>query len=91
LIFFTADWCGDCAAAQRPLFGDLFVKKTLYDLYIPIRIDAEKDRTVATQFEITRLPTFILLDPKTKNVLHREESIPTDSQFDELLREHAAK
>lgn len=91
LLFFYTEWCSDCSIAKSRIFSDLFVKKTLYDLYLPVRIDAEKDRTTSKQFQILRLPTFIILDPKTREVLHREETLMTEKEFDEMLRDYARK
>lgn len=57
VIDFYATWCGPCRAVA-PKVGELSEK---YENVRFIQIDVDKMRAVASQFNVTAMPTFVFL------------------------------
>lgn len=61
LIDFYAEWCGPCKQMEPYL---LKMQKEMSDKVVIIRIDVDKNKTLATQMKIDQLPTVILYENK---------------------------
>tara|TARA_R110002051_G_scaffold279303_1_gene340749 strand:+ start:4380 stop:4676 length:297 start_codon:yes stop_codon:yes gene_type:complete len=57
LVDFFADWCGPCKSLA-PILKD--VKSDLGDSIKIIKIDVDKNQTLATQYQVRGVPTIIL-------------------------------
>ncbi|WP_339625664.1 thioredoxin [uncultured Maribacter sp.] len=57
LVDFFADWCGPCKSLA-PILKD--VKSDLGDSIKIIKIDVDKNQTLATQYQVRGVPTMIL-------------------------------
>ena len=57
LIDFHADWCGPCKVLA-PILKD--VKKELKDSIKIIKIDVDKNQTLAAKYQVRGVPTMIL-------------------------------
>lgn len=64
LVSFMADWCGACRA-QDPILEEL--RKNIGDKVEIIKVDINKDRDIADQWNINATPTLFLL--KNNNIL----------------------
>jgi len=58
LVDFYATWCPPCRAASKPLSE----MSKLYENVVFAKVDVDKARDVASQFQITAMPTFKLLN-----------------------------
>ena len=61
LVDFYAVWCGPCKQMEPFL---LTMQKDMADKVKIIRIDVDKNKTLATQLKIDQLPTIVLYDNK---------------------------
>lgn len=61
LVDFYAVWCGPCKQMEPFL---LTMQKDLADKVTIIRIDVDKNKTLATQLKIDQLPTLVLYENK---------------------------
>ncbi len=59
-LYFTADWCGPCQSMKRTTWANANVEQALRT-YIPTRIDIDRDASLATQFQVTSVPFFVVL------------------------------
>jgi thioredoxin len=63
LVDFYAEWCGPCKQMEPYL---LKMQKEMADKVVIIRIDVDKNETLATQMKIEQLPTMILYENKAE-------------------------
>jgi thioredoxin-like negative regulator of GroEL len=57
LVYFSADWCAICAKMKATINEIQTENSQKIEL---LRIDTDKDKTIATEFEIDALPVFML-------------------------------
>lgn len=60
-INFYTDWCGYCTKMEKKTFTDEKVIAYLNKNYLPVRVNAEKNRKVAAQYRAFQFPdnTFV--------------------------------
>ena len=58
VIMFTSTWCGPCKAS-KPVFNTLKESKGGYQYQI---VDIDENPVMATNFGITAVPTFIVME-----------------------------
>jgi thioredoxin len=61
LVDFYAEWCGPCKQMEPYI---LTMQKDMADKIVIIRIDVDKNKTLATQLKIDQLPTLVLYKNK---------------------------
>ncbi|MBU1195887.1 MAG: thioredoxin fold domain-containing protein [Proteobacteria bacterium] len=61
-LYFYADWCTFCTKLKKTTFKDKAVLAYLMQNFISIKVDTEKDRQLAADWQVTGLPTLWFLD-----------------------------
>ncbi|MEJ2096182.1 MAG: thioredoxin family protein [Deltaproteobacteria bacterium] len=56
MISFYADWCQYCKRMEQYTFRNPLVVAYLNENFIPIRVDVEKEKKIAAQYNINPLP-----------------------------------
>lgn len=67
-INFHADWCGYCHKMERETFKNADVIAYLNRNYIPIRIDSDKEKKLASQYRVRGLPDNHFLSETGENI-----------------------
>lgn len=62
LFYFTAAWCGPCQQMKRTTWGDAAVDARLRSAYVPVKVDVDANPGTALLYDITSVPTVIVLD-----------------------------
>lgn len=77
-IYFYADWCGYCAEMDRKTFTDPEVVALLNRSFIPIRVDADRDKAAASLYRVRGLPHMIFLTEGGQEIGALPGYIPAD-------------
>jgi len=83
-VDFSAAWCPPCNQMAREVLPVQRVTEALRG-FIPVHVDVDRDRDLATSFRVEALPTFLVLSPEGREV-HRFTGYRS---ADELLLEIA--
>ena len=84
LIDFEADWCGWCKKLDRETFGNGQVIQLVEKLFIPVRIDTDREPKLAEKFGVKGLPTILLLSPAEKELQRLSGFRPPEKFLGEL-------
>jgi thiol:disulfide interchange protein len=63
VLYFTAEWCGPCQEMRRRVWSEAAVADAMKS-YIPVRLDVDREPTLAQQYQIQAMPTFLVLSPE---------------------------
>jgi thioredoxin 1 len=85
LIDFFATWCGPCQTLG-PILKD--VKETLGDQISIIKIDVDKNQTLASQYNVRGVPTMILF--KNGNQVWRQSGVLSKNDIVKIIQEQSA-
>lgn len=77
-LHFYTDWCTYCKIMNEHTFTDAKIIAYLNDNFIPIRINAEKQRDVARKYGVNRFPDTWFLAEDSSNLSSRPGFIPAD-------------
>jgi thiol:disulfide interchange protein len=61
LAYFTADWCPPCQAMNDQTWPDKDLQRTLRRDTVPLRIDVDRQGTVARDHGVSSIPTMLLM------------------------------
>lgn len=64
-LYFHAVWCPVCTKFNEGTFASPQVQKFLAP-FVKVKIDAEQEKDLASQYKVTGYPTFIVLSPAGK-------------------------
>ena len=84
LVDFSAEWCGPCKM-MAPILKQ--AKDAVGDKATIIKIDVDKNREVAMQFNIQGVPTLIIF--KDGQVKWRQSGVVPAQTLVQLLTQHA--
>lgn len=62
LLYFTASWCGPCQKMKSDTLPNAQVVEAL-EGYVPVMVDVDRQRGVASRYGIRSVPTFIAVGP----------------------------
>lgn len=89
LAMFSASWCGPCKSMIANVYPTRQAKEALAS-FVPVYVDSEKQRDLATENEIRAFPTFVCFDAEGNEVA-RKVGGGNVEEFVEMLAEFAKK
>lgn len=73
---FTASWCPACQELKRTAWADSKVARVLAERYVAVSIDIDRQRDLATSYQVQAIPTFIVIDARTGRILKDDRRSP---------------
>lgn len=83
LVDFSAEWCGPCKTLG-PILKD--TKAELGDAVKIVKIDVDRNQTLAEKFQVRGVPTLILF--KNGEQLWRQSGVVPKNDLVQLIRSH---
>jgi len=77
--YFTAAWCGPCRVF-KPTVQTVAAKKLLKIQYVDV-----DSSNLPSEFNITSVPTMVVVDEKTNQEVKRRTGVMSESQLIEFL------
>ena len=84
LVDFFAEWCGPCKM-QAPILEDL--KKRVNDQATIIKIDVDKNQSVAAKYEIRSVPTLMIF--KNGEIKWKQSGVFPAEELERLIKENS--
>ncbi|MFO7838795.1 MAG: thioredoxin family protein [Desulfosalsimonadaceae bacterium] len=78
-IHFYTDWCKYCKKMDQETFSDETVAAYLNENFVPIRINAEEQETVAEEYGVSRFPNNWFIAEDQSSLGKRPGFIPADA------------
>jgi thioredoxin-related protein len=83
-IYFFAEWCTYCADMDRKTFTNPEVVGMLNRNFIPIRVDADRDKAAASLYRVKGLPHMVFLTEGGQEIGGLPGFIPPDQMMKAL-------
>jgi len=78
LLFFWAEWCDSCEKMKKETFRVPDVIAFLNNNFIPVKIDSENEKRLASQYMVRGLPTTWFLNERGERIGSRPGFMPPD-------------
>jgi thiol:disulfide interchange protein len=73
---FSADWCPPCQAMKHDVWPHPKVASAISAGYIPVLVDADRDTVLADRYQVSSIPTILLLDADGRVVKRHNGFLP---------------
>lgn len=83
LIDFFAEWCGPCKTL-KPILED--VKSAVGDKATIIKIDVDKNQSLASQYQVRGVPTLMVF--KDGQLKWRQSGVLSANDLEKVLQQH---
>ena len=83
LVDFYADWCGPCKML-KPVLEEL--KSKMGDKLTILKVDVDKNSSVAAQYKIQGVPTLLLF--KNKEIKWRQAGVVPLHYLEQVIKQH---
>src|SRR5436305_13968472 len=77
LAYFTATWCGPCQEMHHTTWADAKVEAALRN-FVPVKLDIDENSKIAADYQITAVPSYLVLDDQGRAVRRGEGYRPTN-------------
>jgi thioredoxin-related protein len=78
-IFFKANWCTYCDKMEKETFQKPLVASYLNENFIPVKVDIDRERKIASQFYVSGVPTSSFLSNTGEKISNLPGFIPLDT------------
>jgi protein disulfide-isomerase len=89
LVHFYSDTCPPCRKLEQNVFVNPDVHRAMAANYIPVKINGDRSRNIAVQFQVDRWPMDVIADPAGR-VLYKTVSPQDPARYVQLLNAVAA-
>ncbi|NLF71760.1 MAG: DUF255 domain-containing protein [Candidatus Anammoximicrobium sp.] len=89
LLHFYSDTCAPCRRLEQNVFPNPEVYRAMSQSYIPVKINGERARGIAVQYQVDRWPTDVIADPQGR-ILYKTVSPQDPGRYVQLLNAVAA-
>jgi thiol:disulfide interchange protein len=79
LLFFTASWCPPCKAMKRDVLSDASIASVIAAQYVAVYVDVDERSVDARRFQVSSMPTFVVLNPDGTERVRRVGGMPRDA------------
>ncbi|MDY6853556.1 MAG: thioredoxin family protein [Thermodesulfobacteriota bacterium] len=62
MILFYADWCYYCKMMDNKTFANLSIIESLKEGFVPIKVNADRERKLVSRYKITGFPSTLFLE-----------------------------
>lgn len=83
LLDFYADWCGPCKM-MAPVLTQL--KEKMDDRLRILKIDVDKNQSLAAQFQVRGVPTLVLI--QHQNVVWKQSGVMDINTLEQTIEKH---
>jgi len=83
LVDFTAEWCGPCKM-MKPILQEL--KSKLGEKATIIKVDIDKNPSVANAYQVQAVPTLILF--RKNEIKWRQPGVVPSNHLEQIIKQH---
>ena len=76
LVDVYADWCPPCVAMKHDVWPDPQVARAVDAESVPLLVDADRDTVLAARYQVSSIPTVLLLDADGRVVKRHDGFLP---------------
>ena len=77
-LHFYADWCGYCVKMEKTTLRDPFVVNYLNTHFIPIRVNADREKKVVSDYSVRGLPATWFISETGETISNQPGYVPPD-------------